>query len=334
MLVTGGRRLIGAAASFVVVPFVAVAAIVTAGESPTRRTGRRRPGRTVRALLAGSLPWGLARRTQSAPGKHAAVGGGAAGNLPGWVLDGRQRPMGGGRERAQRRTNLRANTLSWRMWCLSLAAGLVGFTAILALLVLVARLVDMPDAVPITTPPGMPLGAGFVLLAMQSLVAGVTEEAAFRGYMQSVVARRHGIVVAILAQGTLFGLLRAPNHPGAVLLMLPYYVMVSTVYGGLTWVANSIFRRWCSMWLGTSWCSHAGGSRARRSGRSDRRLQCSCNGLAWTVPSLSRPLSRSSWSPPPQCRTRPSADGGCARPRADHSFKILARRATGRRRPP
>jgi uncharacterized membrane protein len=86
----------------------------------------------------------------------------------------------------------------------------------------------------------MPLLTGFALLTMQSVVAGVTEEAAFRGYMQSMVARRHGVVLAILAQGTLFGLLHAPNHPGAVLLMLPYYVAVSAVYGGLTWAADSI----------------------------------------------------------------------------------------------
>ena len=86
----------------------------------------------------------------------------------------------------------------------------------------------------------MPLLTALALLTMQSVVAAVTEEAAFRGYMQSMVARRHGIVLAILAQGTLFGLLHAPDHPGAVLLMLPYYVAVSAVYGGLTWAADSI----------------------------------------------------------------------------------------------
>src|SRR5204863_715691 len=31
-----------------------------------------------------------------------------------------------------------------------------------------------------------------------------------------------------------------PNHPGDVLVMLPYYIAVSAVYGGLTWAANSI----------------------------------------------------------------------------------------------
>jgi membrane protease YdiL (CAAX protease family) len=58
--------------------------------------------------------------------------------------------------------------------------------------------------------------------------------------MQSIVQRRFGLTVAILANGTLFGLLHFGNHPGDVLLMLPYYVAVSAVYGGLTWAADSI----------------------------------------------------------------------------------------------
>ena len=45
------------------------------------------------------------------------------------------------------------------------------------------------------------------LLVMQSIVAGVSEEAAFLGYMQSMIERRFRFSVAILASGTLFGLL-------------------------------------------------------------------------------------------------------------------------------
>ena len=75
---------------------------------------------------------------------------------------------------------------------------------------------------------------------MQSIVAGVSEESAFRGYMQSMVEQRYGLVAAILSGGTLFGLLHFGNHPADVLLMLPYYIAVSAVYGGLTWAADSI----------------------------------------------------------------------------------------------
>ena len=75
---------------------------------------------------------------------------------------------------------------------------------------------------------------------MASVVAGVTEEAAFRGYMQGPIERRYGLTLAILVNGTAFGLLHFPNHPNHVLTMLPYYIAVAAVYGGLTWAANSI----------------------------------------------------------------------------------------------
>jgi membrane protease YdiL (CAAX protease family) len=86
----------------------------------------------------------------------------------------------------------------------------------------------------------MPGLTAFLLLVMASIVAGVTEEAAFRGYMQGMIERRHGVVLAVIVSGALFGLLHFPNHPADVFLMLPYYIAVSAVYGGLTWAADSI----------------------------------------------------------------------------------------------
>jgi membrane protease YdiL (CAAX protease family) len=141
---------------------------------------------------------------------------------------------------AKRRERLRANQLSPRMWGASLAAGLIGFAALVALLAFAARLVSLPAASPIVTPSGMPLVTALSLIVMASIVAGVTEEAAFRGYMQSPIERRYGLAIAVLVNGTLFGLLHFPTHPADVLWMLPYYVAVSAVYGGLTWAANSI----------------------------------------------------------------------------------------------
>jgi membrane protease YdiL (CAAX protease family) len=143
-------------------------------------------------------------------------------------------------EGARRRANLRANPLSSGVWVAALAAGVLGFGTLLAFLATAARLVRLPPSEPITTPLSMPVLTAFLLLVMQAVVAGVSEEAAFRGYMQSIVQRRFGLTVAILANGTLFGLLHFGNHPGDVLLMLPYYVAVSAVYGGLTWAADSI----------------------------------------------------------------------------------------------
>jgi membrane protease YdiL (CAAX protease family) len=139
-----------------------------------------------------------------------------------------------------RRQGLRANALSPRLWVASLSAGLVGFGALVALLAFAARLVELPAASPITTPAGMPAISALALIVMGSIVAGVTEEAAFRGYMQGPIERRYGLAVAILVNGAIFGLLHFPSHPADVVWMLPYYIAVSAVYGGLTWAANSI----------------------------------------------------------------------------------------------
>jgi membrane protease YdiL (CAAX protease family) len=141
---------------------------------------------------------------------------------------------------ARRRHDLRANPLSYRVWAASLGAGLIGFGALVSLLAFAARLVELPAASPIVTPPGMPFVTALSLIVMGSIVAGVTEEAAFRGYMQGPIERRYGLGLAILVNGLLFGLLHFPTHPADVLWMLPYYVAVSAVYGGLTWAANSI----------------------------------------------------------------------------------------------
>ena len=91
--------------------------------------------------------------------------------------------------------------------------GLLGFGVILALLVLMSRLIALPDAAPITTPAAMPLLTALALLTMQSVVAGVTEEAAFRGYMQSMVAQRHGIVLAILPRAPCSACCTRPTTP-------------------------------------------------------------------------------------------------------------------------
>jgi membrane protease YdiL (CAAX protease family) len=140
----------------------------------------------------------------------------------------------------ERQANLRANALSADVWGASLGAGLLGFGAIGMMLVVMARLVKLPESASLTTPPGMPSITAFLLLAMASIVAGVTEEAAFRGYMQGPIERRYGVVIAILINGTAFGLLHFPNHPADVWIMLPYYIAVAAIYGGLTWAANSI----------------------------------------------------------------------------------------------
>jgi membrane protease YdiL (CAAX protease family) len=194
----------------------------------------------VLVLLAGSLPLGALRawNLQSGIAVPWSVVPMALYLMAYWQFLGGQ--WGARDTAAQRRQDLRANSLSLRIWTVSLVAGLIGFGALVSLLAFAARLVELPAASPIVTPPGMPFVTALALIVMGSIVAGVTEEAAFRGYMQSPIERRYSLAVAILVSGLLFGLLHFPTHPADVLWMLPYYVAVSAVYGGLTWAANSI----------------------------------------------------------------------------------------------
>lgn len=203
-------------------------------------------GAAVLVLLGGSLPWAGLGRVSGLGAWNLRLGVVAPWAIvPMAIYLGAYFGFIGGRWGApgaeRRRANLRANRVPATLWRVAVPAGLVGFGALLALLFLMARLVRLPAGAPITTPPGMPIATMFALLVMQSVVAGVTEESAFRGYMQSIIERRHGVIVAIMASGALFGLLHFPNHPGDVVLMLPYYIAVSAVYGGLTWAVDSIW---------------------------------------------------------------------------------------------
>ena len=191
-------------------------------------------------LLAGSLPWGVltyANQRYASQWPWAVPVMMLYLGIYWQVVRGRWAPRDWSDDA---RVLVRANPLSVRLWPLALGAGLTGFLALLAMLSVMARLVAMPAGTAITMPVDMPVATVLMLLAMQSVVAGVTEETAFRGYMQSLVEQRFGLMAAILANGTWFGLLHFSSHPGAVLLMLPYYIAVAAVYGGLTWATNSI----------------------------------------------------------------------------------------------
>jgi membrane protease YdiL (CAAX protease family) len=194
----------------------------------------------VAVLLAGNLPWAAlgAANLRLVPQIPWAVLPMAAYLWVYWkFVGGRFGP----RDTAEfRRVSLRANPISSQGWALSLLAGLTGFGALIAFLATMGRMMTMPETAPIVTPPAMPIATAVALLTMSSLVAGVTEEAGFRGYMQGPIERRYGLAFAVLVNGAVFGLLHFRAHPDAVIPMLPYYIAVSAVYGGVTFAADSI----------------------------------------------------------------------------------------------
>lgn len=143
---------------------------------------------------------------------------------------------------AARRESLRANTVEPDAFGLAIFAALIGFAALVPFAMLLGRLVTLNAASPMNLPNGMPAITGFFLIAMASVVAGVVEESAFRGYMQGPIERRHGPTTAIVLTGTLFGLAHFTHHPGlATLAILPYYLLVAAIYGMMAYGTNSIW---------------------------------------------------------------------------------------------
>ena len=77
------------------------------------------------------------------------------------------------------------------------------------------------------------------LLAV-SLTAGVVEEAGYRGYMLSLLERRHGWVQAILLTGFMFFLDHHFGHAYATWAFLPFFMLVSVLHGLLVYCTRSI----------------------------------------------------------------------------------------------
>jgi membrane protease YdiL (CAAX protease family) len=170
--------------------------------------------------MAGTLPWvvlaGLNSRLAPAVPWAAPV---MAGYL--WLfwryLSGRGWPQSTADTRRER---LRAGALAPRVWAWSLLATGLGFAGVIAVFLVVARLVR----VGIRPPPevsGFPVHSLIVALVMSAIVAGLVEEAAFRGYMQTPIERRHGRLVAALVVAVVFGLMHLTHG------FLPVYLLAN-----------------------------------------------------------------------------------------------------------
>ena len=134
-----------------------------------------------------------------------------------------------------RRVSLRANRLKSIVWAWALLAGGLCIVALVLALRVANRLVLLP---PQNLPnlANVPKFTVLSLLLMAAPVAGIIEEAAFRGYMQGPIERRTGLTIAILVTGTMF----AVAHLDFALILWPYYVAVAAIYGTVTYLTQSI----------------------------------------------------------------------------------------------
>ena len=138
--------------------------------------------------------------------------------------------------REYRRDGLRANAVSGAVWFWALVMGTLGIVA----LVLGLRVANLMVALPAQELPDLsaiPRVTVWGMLLASAPIAGLVEEAGFRGYMQGPIERVAGLPVAILITGTMFAVAHLDFTP----ILWPYYVAVAALYGVITYLARSIW---------------------------------------------------------------------------------------------
>ncbi len=138
---------------------------------------------------------------------------------------------------AIRRERLRAIPLTPRAWRLALLGGGLGVAAVWAAFASLRGVLHIvPPADNISR---LPVWTVFAAILMGSAVAGVAEEAGFRGYMQLPLERAYGPVAAIATTSIIFTLIHL-SHGARILPFLPFYLVVAVIYGLLPLLTGSI----------------------------------------------------------------------------------------------
>jgi membrane protease YdiL (CAAX protease family) len=120
---------------------------------------------------------------------------------------------------------------------LAIVSGILGLITMVLFQNVFNRMVHLPQH-PMDDLSRLSYFSIFCFMIMSAIVAGVTEEISFRGYMQGPIERRHGPVLAILITGSLFGFAHF-THPETTLALMPFYLSVAIIYGTIAWLTHS-----------------------------------------------------------------------------------------------
>jgi membrane protease YdiL (CAAX protease family) len=129
---------------------------------------------------------------------------------------------------AARRASLRAEPLSALVWRWSLLAGGPGLAASIVLFIVSHRLIRWPQAAH-SDLTHIPLITLLPSLLMSAMVAGISEEAGFRGYMQGPLERHYGSAMGIAITSIVFGLAHLSH--GAFLPAILFDIGWGALYG-------------------------------------------------------------------------------------------------------
>ena len=135
-----------------------------------------------------------------------------------------------------RRESMRARRLGRREWVAALGAALPVMLFFITVTMISYRLVAVPSEALLM--PDMAWWSTYTALLMISIVAGVSEEAGFRGYMQAPLEKRYGPLVAIAVASAFFWVAHL-NHANGVPRVGALFVMGASL-GLLAWCARSI----------------------------------------------------------------------------------------------
>jgi len=140
-----------------------------------------------------------------------------------------------------RRTWFRPVNLSAHGWKYGIAAAILFVVIVQASFVLTFRVIKFPAAqftADYKALDNFPLWAAFVILIMSSIVAGICEEAGFRGYMQVPLEKKYGPVIAITVTSLCFTAIHL-GHTWA-LPILPHIFFASVLLGVIAWRSGSL----------------------------------------------------------------------------------------------
>lgn len=144
-----------------------------------------------------------------------------------------------------RRARLRGRLPSGRILKWAIVTGVFATITLRALLDIARRLSIRPSQ-DLTSPEALnkyPFATILLVLLMISAVAGIVEEAAFRGYMQKPIEERHGPFVAILLVSLLFCLAHyrfEATDPWPWLIFTPAYFAAGVTLGTFAYLCDSI----------------------------------------------------------------------------------------------
>ena len=140
-----------------------------------------------------------------------------------------------------RKEQFRLTRLPARVWAWGLGGALLFVVIVQASFVLTFRVLPFPSAAftrEYTILDQVPRWVAWALLVMGSIVAGVSEEIGFRGYMQLPLEKQVGPAVAIIVTSVVFMLIHL-NHSWARPIW-PQIVFASILLGVLAWRTESL----------------------------------------------------------------------------------------------